>query len=63
MSSVSGILTKQGYGLWAKEASSAGFVFNDVSAETARLQAIKAVADGYRGPVQPGALEDACGAF
>ena len=52
VSSVSGILTKQGYGLWAKEASSAGFVFNDVSAETARLQAIKAVADGYRGPAR-----------
>ena len=52
VSSVSGILTKQGFGLWAKAPAPHGFTFADVSAETARLQARMEVAEGYRGPAR-----------
>lgn len=52
VSSVSGILTKQGFGLWAKAPAPHGFTFADVSAETARLQARKEVVEGYRGPAR-----------
>jgi len=52
VSSVSGILTKQGFGLWGHTPTSQGFTFADVSAETARVQATREVAESYRGPAQ-----------
>jgi acetyl-CoA C-acetyltransferase len=52
VSSVSGILTKQGFGLWAQTPPPHGFTFADVSADTARLQARKEVVEGYRGPAR-----------
>ena len=50
--SVSGILTKQGFGLWAREPRAEGVAVTDVSAETARLQAAKDVVAEYCGPAQ-----------
>ena len=52
VSSVSGILTQQGFGLWGREAPRRGFTFADVSADTARVQAKKEVAQAYRGPAR-----------
>ena len=50
VSSVSGILTKQGFGLWSSEAGAGSFVFKDVSDETARSTGVKEVADAFHGP-------------
>ncbi len=49
VSSVSGILTKQGFGLWASQPSARGYSFDDVSAETARLVETKEVAPDFHG--------------
>jgi acetyl-CoA C-acetyltransferase len=49
VSSVSGILTKQGFGLWASQPGKAGFVADDVSTQTARLVATKEVASAFKG--------------
>ena len=49
VSSVSGILTKQGFGVWSSAPSAAGFVYRDVSAETARQQARKEVVETFHG--------------
>ena len=38
VSSVSGILTKQGFGTWGRQPAPGGFVFNDVTADTALLE-------------------------
>jgi acetyl-CoA C-acetyltransferase len=52
VSSVSGILTKQGFGVWASQPGARGFAFSDVSADTARLAATRDVADGFHGLAQ-----------
>lgn len=49
ISSVSGILTKQGFGIWANRPGAAGFAYDDVSAETARQVAIKEVTSAFQG--------------
>ncbi len=49
VSSVSGILTKQGFGMWATQPSSAGFAFDDVSKDTARQVATKEVVSAFQG--------------
>ena len=49
VSSVSGILTKQGFGLWADAPSAEGFVAMDVSADTAQLQKAKEVVTAFHG--------------
>ena len=49
VSSVSGVLTKQGFGLWSGEPGSDGFSFQDVSADTARLSREREVLDIFHG--------------
>ncbi len=49
VSSVSGILTKQGFGLWASQPGEAGFVSDDVSTKTAGLVVTKEVASAFQG--------------
>ena len=49
VSSVSGILTKQGFGVWASQPGAAGFAFDDVTTETARKVKTKAVVSAFRG--------------
>jgi acetyl-CoA C-acetyltransferase len=49
VSSVSGMLTKQGFGLYATSPGLAGFVFADVSAETARAQTLVDVVPVFSG--------------
>ncbi len=49
VSSVSGVLTKQGFGLWATEPGPDGFVFKDVSDETARVTGTKDVVQDFQG--------------
>ena len=49
VSSVSGILTKQGFGLWASQPGARGYSFDDVSAETARLMETKEVDPAFHG--------------
>ncbi len=49
VSSVSGILTKQGFGVWAAQIPASGFVFRDVSSETARLTKTTDVAQDFHG--------------
>lgn len=43
--SVSGILTKQGFGLWSRDPGEAGFAFVDVTDEVARLSSEREVAE------------------
>ncbi len=52
VSSVSGILTKQGFGLWSSDPPPGGFRSADVSGSVAREAAEKAVAADYRGPAR-----------
>ena len=49
VSSVSGILTKHGFGLWSSEPNARGFVFDDVTEQAARMCATKEVVDAFRG--------------
>lgn len=49
VSSVSGILTKQGLGIWAAKRPATGFAFRDVSSETARLTKTTSVAQDFHG--------------
>lgn len=49
VSSISGILTKQGFGLWADQPCAGGFASRDVTSDTARLEARKEVAEAFRG--------------
>ncbi|MGE4242706.1 hypothetical protein [Ramlibacter sp.] len=50
VSCVSGILTKQGFGIWSREAPAAGFVQLDLSDEVARRSTVLDVRDAYTGP-------------
>lgn len=45
VSSVSGILTKQAYGLWSRDPAPNGFVFRDVSADVARATGTRPIVD------------------
>ncbi|MES2535369.1 MAG: acetyl-CoA acetyltransferase [Pseudomonadota bacterium] len=49
VASVSGILTKQGFGLWSSAPGEGGYAFEDVTADTARLLATKEVTDAFHG--------------
>ena len=49
VASVSGILTKQGFGLWGREPAPQGFLQVDVTAQTALCQASTPVHESYRG--------------
>jgi acetyl-CoA C-acetyltransferase len=49
VSCVSGIVTKQAFGLWSTEAPREGFASVDVSDATARETAVREVVDGYSG--------------
>ena len=49
VSSVSGILTKQGFGVWASQPGAAGFAVDDVSASTLRQVATKEVTSAFQG--------------
>ena len=49
VSSVSGILTKQGFGVWSAQSPAKGFVFRDVSNETARLTKTTEVVQDFYG--------------
>jgi acetyl-CoA C-acetyltransferase len=49
VSSVSGVLTKQGFGLWSREPGRNGFVLRDVSDEVARTIATKPVIEAASG--------------
>ena len=49
VSSVSGLLTKQGFGVWASQRGNLGFASDDVSADTARLQDTKEVTSSFQG--------------
>ena len=49
VSSVSGILTKQGFGVWSSHPNSEGFVFADVSAEVEKRTQTKEVAASFNG--------------
>jgi acetyl-CoA C-acetyltransferase len=49
VSSVSGILTKHGFGLWSTEAGPRGFHFADVSQDTARHAQARTVLPGFDG--------------
>ena len=50
VSSVSGVLTKQGFGLWSREPGRNGFVLRDVSDDVAGAIATKPVVDSATGP-------------
>jgi acetyl-CoA C-acetyltransferase len=49
VSSVSGVLTKQGFGLWSREPGRNGFVLRDVSDEVARAIVTKPVTESAGG--------------
>jgi acetyl-CoA C-acetyltransferase len=49
VSSVSGILTKQGFGLWSTDPGPRAFRWQDLSRETARCSATREVVADYRG--------------
>lgn len=49
VSSVSGILTKQGFGTWGKRPAPGGFVFRDVTADTALIETVKPVLESFTG--------------
>ena len=49
VSSVSGILTKQGFGLWSSRPAPDGFRFRDVTAEAARASPRREVLEDHRG--------------
>ncbi|WP_421956461.1 hypothetical protein [Polaromonas sp.] len=49
VSSVSGVLTKQGFGLWANQPCAGGFASTDVTSDTARLDVPKTVVEAFRG--------------
>lgn len=49
VSSVSGILTKHGFGIWADQPVNGAFAFRDVTTDTARLQKEKPVLESYSG--------------
>ena len=49
VSSVSGVLTKQGFGLWSREPSRNGFASRDVTDEVARTMATKHVVESATG--------------
>lgn len=49
VSSVSGILTKQGFGLWGRGAGPNGFVFSDLTGEVGNATATKVVEECFRG--------------
>jgi acetyl-CoA C-acetyltransferase len=49
VSSVSGTLTKQGFGLWSAAPAEGGFRFVDVSDAVARVSAVRPVAMDYQG--------------
>lgn len=49
VSSVSGILTKQGFGVWAGQSTTGAFESRDVTARTARLEQVKEVAQTFAG--------------
>jgi acetyl-CoA C-acetyltransferase len=49
ISSVSGILTKQAFGLWSSTPSPAGFRYGDVTADVARVSPAREVLDQYKG--------------
>ncbi len=50
LSSVSGLLTKQGFGLWSSQPAPGGFRFVDVSAEVAAATPVRTVLAGHDGP-------------
>ncbi len=50
VSSVSGILTKQGFGLFSSSPAPNGFVHADVTTAVARKMAVREVANNYSGP-------------
>ncbi len=50
LSSVSGMLTKQGFGLWSRDPPPRGFVWQDLTKEAARAQRTADVLDHYSGP-------------
>jgi acetyl-CoA C-acetyltransferase len=50
VSCLSGILNKQGWGVWSSEPSGAGFQFADVSEETAARTTPRELASEYQGP-------------
>jgi acetyl-CoA C-acetyltransferase len=47
---VSGLLTKQAFAIWGREASTDGFQYEDVSAEASDAVALKPLQDNYQGP-------------
>ena len=49
ISSVSGILTKQAFGLWSSTPSDAGFRYCNVTADVARMSPVRKVLDQYQG--------------
>lgn len=49
VSSVSGLLTKQGFGVWASQPGVTGFAFDDVSSDTALQVATKEVISAFKG--------------
>ncbi len=49
VSSVSGLLTKQGFGLWSSRPAPGGFRFTDVSATVAAATPLRPVVCGYHG--------------
>jgi acetyl-CoA C-acetyltransferase len=52
VSCVSGVLTKQGFGLWGVDAPTGGFVHADCSAEVAREAGVREVLADYTGPAR-----------
>lgn len=52
VSSVSGILTKQAFGLWSREPPPRGFQFADVTDAVARESVAREVLDTYTGPAR-----------
>ena len=52
VSCVSGVLTKQGFGLWSLEPAPGGFVHADVTADVARTGSMREVLDRYTGDGQ-----------
>lgn len=49
VSSVSGILTKQGFGLWTRRPNRDGFIFKDVSADVEKLTLHREVLESFSG--------------
>jgi acetyl-CoA C-acetyltransferase len=50
VSCVSGILGKQGFGVWSAQPNPDGFQFADLTDETARRSEVLELTDGYQGP-------------